>query len=628
MIKLFSYYLLIIFININNLLYAQQKQILLNHKADSLLKTKNVEKKFSFVVLGDSQRTDTLPLLSEVFSGILTEINNNPIKPKFIIMLGDFVYSGTYNQYDYFYNAISLFMDTTGIAFFCLPGNHNFTGIQGFQNYMNFIDNDLDYYFDYGNKRFILINNVNSLTYNNYNVTQNQIDTISNWLQETKRLKFAFYHLSLVRNIHSSGLSNPGYASLLSTLENGNISVFFNGHIHEYNKTIYDNLYHITTGGAGGPLTGTYSPPNNYNNYHWLMITVDECDGIFLQMYRYQSGNDSISQLYDFHIKEPQYISISSQLTHNKCYGGIDGSISITAEGGITPNTYTYLWSNAANTPTINYLQAGTYTVTVTDSTGCYQTATFNIEEPLPIITQITKQDAKCAGENSGQIMLNVSGGIAPYAYQWSNGSNKQNLDSLYTGIYQVTVSDNNGCTQTDKTIIKEPSPIIIQPTIIPDTNNKCVASIYLNIVGGIPPYNYLWSAPYNNINTSYLLNICNGNYTVTVTDSNGCYNSLTVEINNITQNNYEYNNYQDNIKITIMPNPVKNYIKLLLPYVSDYVEISLFNLTGKIIFNKSIYNSINKEVTITLNNVTGGLYYISIKTIKETIIRKIVIDK
>jgi len=143
---------------------------------------------------------------------------------------------------------------------------------------------------------------------------------------------------------------------------------------------------------------------------------------------------------------QPSQLSVSANSTATACAGGNTGSATASVNGG-TP-TYSYAWSNGANTQTINNLAGGTYTVTVTDSNGCTQTATTTVGQGAGISLSPGGTDVSCAGGNDGTASVNAFGGTTPYVYAWSNGANTQTITGLSAGTYTVTVTDVNGCTQ------------------------------------------------------------------------------------------------------------------------------------------------------------------------------------
>lgn len=136
---------------------------------------------------------------------------------------------------------------------------------------------------------------------------------------------------------------------------------------------------------------------------------------------------------------------IGNLVTQPKCHGDATGSIVLTPSGGTAP--YIFVWSNGATGNTITNLPAGTYTVTVTDATGCSRLVTFIIVDPPAITATTTVSNTQCSAEGYYSVDLAASGGTAPYTYNWSNGATTQDLDSLNSGTYTVQITDANGCT-------------------------------------------------------------------------------------------------------------------------------------------------------------------------------------
>ncbi|MFZ6010232.1 MAG: T9SS type A sorting domain-containing protein [Bacteroidota bacterium] len=143
---------------------------------------------------------------------------------------------------------------------------------------------------------------------------------------------------------------------------------------------------------------------------------------------------------------------VPSQIVQPLCHGDSTGSITLqTPIGGTGP--YTYVWSNGETGTSLTELAPGTYSVTITDTTGCSRTLFFVIINPTAISASASVSNSQCNAEGHFAIDLSVSGGKAPYTYSWSNGETTQDLDSLESGTYHVTITDANGCT-TEKEVM------------------------------------------------------------------------------------------------------------------------------------------------------------------------------
>ena len=218
-------------------------------------------------------------------------------------------------------------------------------------------------------------------------------------------------------------------------------------------------------------------------------------------------------------ITQPVAITANVNATNPTCNGANNGSISLFASGGVTP--YTYVWSNGATTQNISNLNASAYTVTLTDANGCSINRSATLSQPSTIIATVNASPVSCFGNNNGAVSLNVSGGTAPYSYAWSTGATTQNVSGLGAGLYTVTISDANGCTSSQSATVTEPVNLVASVT---STNVACSGgtsgSISLIVSGGTAPYTYVWST---GANTSDISNLGTGNYSVLISDANGC---------------------------------------------------------------------------------------------------------
>jgi gliding motility-associated-like protein len=213
------------------------------------------------------------------------------------------------------------------------------------------------------------------------------------------------------------------------------------------------------------------------------------------------------------------------------CNGLTDGAVDMSVSGGTGP--YTFLWNNGAVTEDIAAVPAGTYSVAVTDVNGCTASSGLTLTEAAPVAATINVLSnyngygVSCFNNADGTIDINVSGGTSVYTYSWSNGAATQDITSLVSGTYSVTVADNNGCTDTMSIILTQPVALSVGVDSISNYNNynvSCYGSanglISLTTSGGTGPYNYLWN---NGATSEDLTGIAAGGYLLTITDLNNC---------------------------------------------------------------------------------------------------------
>lgn len=184
----------------------------------------------------------------------------------------------------------------------------------------------------------------------------------------------------------------------------------------------------------------------------------------------------------------------------------------------------TYQWSNGGgNGQTATFSTTGTYSVTVSDANGCIGSASIAINELPPVAVSITGGTTLCTGQSSA--LLSASAGFA--AYSWSNGQTTQQVSVSTGGVYQVTVTDSNGCSGTASATVTANTPPSVS---ISGALQYCQgASTVLTATMGLSSYQ--WS---NGTSGTSITVSSPGAYTVAVTDVNGCSAQATV---NVVQN-------------------------------------------------------------------------------------------
>ncbi len=180
----------------------------------------------------------------------------------------------------------------------------------------------------------------------------------------------------------------------------------------------------------------------------------------------------------------------------------------------------TYQWSDNSSGPDITVDATGTYSVTVTDTNGCTDEASFAVTVNAPPTLTISGPTSFCEGSNA---LLDAGGGYANY--DWSNGGTFQTIDVMQGGSYTVTVTDNNGCTAEEQVDITE------NPSLTPQISGILAfcegETSTLDVGGGYDTY--AWST--GNGGQTLLVD-ATGTYTVTVTDTNGCTGETSVSVN------------------------------------------------------------------------------------------------
>lgn len=284
------------------------------------------------------------------------------------------------------------------------------------------------------------------------------------------------------------------------------------------------------------PSGGTPGSPTPYT-YTWTGVVSSSSvvTGLFAGIYTVQVadgvGCSTTAIIVLSNANGPNVMPITS--TSIVCNAQCTGAASVDI-GGIIGGTSPYTASWIAPAPsTVNPLTnlcAGTYTAQINDFGGCITFTNVTIAEPPPIILAPSIGLPLCPGICDGTVALNTSGGNAPYSYTWSPiSSNSSTLAGLCAGDYTVTVEYNTVCLTTSVISIPDQSSITIVPTV---TNNLCFgtcnAIANVSVSGGTSPYNISWS---NSQTGPLITGLCNGDYTVSVTDNNGCNNTASTSV-------------------------------------------------------------------------------------------------
>ena len=376
----------------------------------------------------------------------------------------------------------------------------------------------------------------------------------------------------------------------------------------------------ICNGGDNGSVEAIVSGGTSPYNYSWSngvvgiglntigTLTSDSYILVVTDTYGCTvTGNDYVS--------EPSAINLSFTNTNVSCNNSSDGTIYVEVDSlsGTSGSTYTYLWDyNSLTTQNLSGLDAGTYTVEVTESTGCVVTASTTVTQPDPLSVTLTPTNVVCFGDANGMVEANTIGGTTPYTYVWSVPGNTNLIDGLLPDTYSLTVTDANGCFVSSSAIVEEAAPLGL--TLIP-TNVNCNldqdGSINLTVVGGATPFQYAWS-DINHTATEDISGLGADTYTVTVTDANGCI-GIASAIVNVTYpfvivsdivTNVSCNEANDPVGA---PGSVSQNGAIFVQMAQGHKNFVWTNISGTVI--DTTQNATSSSIT----NVPAGLYHLAI---------------
>jgi gliding motility-associated-like protein len=239
-------------------------------------------------------------------------------------------------------------------------------------------------------------------------------------------------------------------------------------------------------------------------------------------------------------------LSVSGDAVDATC-GQCNGSIDITVAGG-QPN-YIYNWTGTGvvqGQADQADLCAGTYTVAVTDASGCTATAAFNITQADPIVVTEDITDVLCNGDSTGAIVLTFTGAVGNITVTWTNVVTGQvvgtgtSISNLPSGAYTYEWSDDGGCSgqSGDPIGVGQPAAIDLDVALSAYSNGFNIStvdgtdgSITAIVTGGNDPYSYDWGSLSLPITATVANGLTEGTYTLEVTDTNGCTADTTVTL-------------------------------------------------------------------------------------------------
>jgi hypothetical protein len=434
----------------------------------------------------------------------------------------------------------------------------------------------------------------------------------------------------------NTGQTNTGVASNLSNISSGtysvtvtdangcsasesfNISDVGGAQLDSLNKTDIacagDNNGSISTFFSGGTTPYTYSWSNGASTSTLSSLAAGS------YTLTLTDANNCVTSI-SVTITEPSALDLTAGFQSDPlCANGMDGSATVGATGGVQP--YTYSWNNGSTGTSLSMLSAGTYTAFVTDGNGCTDSVSVILTDPAAISIAESLSDPRCFEGNTGSIDLTVSGGTPAYTYQWNTtppqtGATANNLTA---GTYSCTVTDNNGCTETYSGTLNEPPALLIELDSVDATAGQMNGQAWVTASGGTPPYTYLWST---GATTDTIQNLFAGNYTLTVTDANGCIAEGAVTV---VEN---ANSLEDELAAGInrwemFPNPTEGQLSLRLRFASfEQAELKVYDLTGRQVKSFQLEGA-QWEGEVDLSEAAPGLYLFELRTAQGRALRKL----
>ncbi len=328
----------------------------------------------------------------------------------------------------------------------------------------------------------------------------------------------------------------------------------------------------------------------------WNYVTITHMNGCVL--------TDSV------YIPEPYPIVASTIVTNIQCATapGNEGTIELILN---QPALTNLLWNTGETSALIDSLTVDDYYVLLSDNRGCTDSIFVSITSTDTIIINFSVDQPICSYSADGMITSQITGGVPPYSYNWSNSEQTSQISGLSAGNFSLEVTDDLGCTvSSDNIEIISPQPISIQfSSILNDATGNCTGYAEAIVENGTQPYTYDWSP--SSSTTGINDNLCEGYNVLVITDQNGCTSTDSVLILNTVG---IYENAIDNI--SIYPNPFANQLQINCD-PTNVENISVTDISGKVVFEKGTIESIN---LIDLSAFSSGSYFVVIQMKDDSI--------
>jgi gliding motility-associated-like protein len=277
----------------------------------------------------------------------------------------------------------------------------------------------------------------------------------------------------------------------------------------------------VTAGGGTLPYTYSWSPSGQTNA---------TATGLAVGSYTVtiKDANHCITTS-TITVTLPAALTASISASTNPLCNGSYGSETVTAIGGTKP--YTYSWSPGGGTNAIaSGITAGSYTITVTDASGCSVSAAATLTQPPLLTASMGSSSNPLCNAGAGSATVAAAGGTGLYTYSWSPNGGTNATAGITAGSYTVTVSDGNGCNANALVTITQPAPLSVTDSVTTSIscNGGNNGSVSAFAIGGVTPYTYSWSTGGTN---SFNTGLTAGTYTLTIKDSNGCSSTASATV-------------------------------------------------------------------------------------------------
>ncbi len=377
-------------------------------------------------------------------------------------------------------------------------------------------------------------------------------------------------------------------------------------------------------GMTNGEAVATYTGGTGNSTYLWstgatTASIIDLAPGEYTVTATDENGCVASTSIV---IDEPSELVLATESEVVSCFGGNDGAAIVQPSGGV--GAYSALWNSGDTEMTAAGLPAGTYSVTITDGNGCESTSSVTIGQPDELLVDLTATPVSCFGENDGTVSSTFTGGNDMVSYLWNNAETTAGLSNLAAGEYTLTVTDQKGCTAEHTVELTQPADLqIIVDQVVAAVGGNADGAIEITVSGGTATYAYQWFLNNDLISEEEdPSGLLAGEYTLILTDANGCETTMTIEVESVTS--AEERNLAQHIYLT--PNPTSGRFSLMLDYsTTKEVRVSIYDVAGKAI--RSAIPVVERH-DFDLSDQPAGVYLLRIFVGELEVTKRVVVGR